>query len=639
MASHPTRSTATTIRPELLRPTAEVVDTYVRPGKYETEGDNLRALAASLSKSDAALSGLLAEYQAEQDKEDALRAQADFHANNGQGFMGAIRADKIPAFASKAYVQAYKRTAGQNVGFTLQAKFAAEYDKLPKDMSLDDYNRWAQDFTRRNLSEDPHVNAGLVPQITAMTQQGLGRFIRDKHEETKRAKENEDDGARVRIVEEKRLEDLKAGKKPDWGTIWKRLAGERERAVATGTKADEWDTRAMNFAAAMAVEKRDPEFLGFFNQAIPGTNVRYRDTEHGRTVLASTLDKLRSLARQGQSDLDREAEKERKAKLEDITRRTQDAIAANPAGEVPEDLIKEGQALDGDFRTKATGWRTTLNNATGVEDARAILELNDEIMRGGGSAAISRALQNGTIRKAETLREALSLNAATQAAGGENGLQKVWESTTAHAIENAIRKRLAADTDQSNPFAPKGWSDPAIEARAEFRERVARWHLVNPEATPEARDRAVYDIGQHVLSRITGYDTGGGGKFTPAPIGPPQGGAPTKPSPRSPTNFGSPPGAPAPGGPPGGSTMPPLDRPLGGGPAGPQATPAQPPAPEPAEVQRWMGTLPPEQQDQLKAAAQKQGVPVEQFAVPFFNRDPRNILRRPLPEPGAAGRT
>lgn len=623
------RAAAESIRSEALRPSAEEVDTYVKPAKVDDGSENLRSLAQGLSKMDAGLGSFMEERQRSLDEDAKLQAEADFYANNAIGFNEAVRQGKIPAFASRAYVQAYQGVQGQVDGYGLDAKFKLAQSQLDvSKMDLPAYNAWVQKFTKENLppGTDPAVLRGLLPRIRSLSEQGLNQFVADKDKATKK-QAGDAQGALVNeTIEEDRRNNLVGGKPFDPVATGAKLAAARQAAVGSGMTEQQADTLYVDAVTRMAVEKRDPTILKLLDAPVPGQKYAYKDTPYGAPSRDQAITKLEELGRRGISEEKRLSDAADKKALDDIQRRVQDSIQENPSAPIPEELIRQGQKFDGTFRTTAEGWRRSMQEGKGREDKEEVLSVYADIYRGAGAAAITNALRNGVVKDPDTLKSLRNEVEKVGKAGGD--VDKILDSSSAKAITKEIQTRLATGT--IDVFGNTNMTNAALTAQMDYRKALLDWRIKNPEADTTAQIDAANTIGASILKNIQG-DGMTGGEYNrpkgagPAPFDfkPPEGAGPATPlaqppaatpapKPASPTNFGGSPGG-----------APRLDRPVPG--------PSVAPSADPAVKKSWYDAIPLEQKAQIETAAAKQGVTPEVLSDRLFTlaaarEDPAVVL-------------
>lgn len=614
---------------EPLRPRAEPIDTFVQV-EVPQRDDSLAEFARGLTAVSSGLDSFLAQRRARADEEDKIRAEADFHANNRVGYAEAVRQGLVPAQHSRAYMDAYRQTEGDVAGARLQQKFKAAYDAWGDKGSTDPnaFDNFLAGFIRDNLpaNTDPGVLRGLMPRLRVIAENGNAQNIADVSRITKEravnAKAAQIDG---RITTENG-EALGNRRQPNWRGVTQQIMRDRAAHIAAGGDAEAIDKQIVDAVTAQALQLRGegPKLLdAFFNSNVPGTNHTWGATPYGRDQKAKTIAQLEVLGRQAQVEDRRvQAEREKKA-LDDVTRRMITSIDANPSAPLPEDLIKEGEKLDGEFRTKSIAWQKTLLSGRGRSDPAMMTQLHREVMEGGGMAVIRRALDAGMIQTPEDLKSVLALNEQVEKHGKR--VADIMGTSSATAIMATIKERTDDKNDMNRLFAPGGLTDAGLRLQHDFRMQVLAWSVANPNATVIEQEKAIAEIGKRVLDSFSRPPLGSVqyGRDTASPENPYVGGTasglPTQPPPAQTAPTATP--APANGTP----TQPAAPQVPAPSPP-PQVSPPAPPAPQPtmpvdpAPAQQWFNSLPPEVQQEVRRRAQLQGRNVGQVIMDGYRR-------------------
>lgn len=495
-----------------LQPQAAPVDTYVVPPQAKG-GEELMSLARGLSGLDAGLAGYLNERKTEQASADKVRAEADFHSNNRQGFAEAVSSGAIPAWSSKTYVDSYKEAEGRVAGQSLQQQFQSDYDKWPGKTSQNPgefdlfVSGWLKDKIKTN---DPLILKGLMPHIQQITNNGLQRSMQDRHAALVKGKGDLFSAETNIAIDEAHRQGLASGKGTDYTTLFTYLEGVRGKYMAEGTNETDADKRLVDAVTAKALERRDPNILKFLDRKVPGKdNIKFGDTEYGSASRQQTIEKLDVLARRGIAEQEKQRQAAESAAREDVTRRTIQLLAANSDAPIPEDLLAAGEKLDGDYRTKVIGWRETIRKGAASTNPEALRDLNWEIIRSGGKgtdAILQGGLERGILNNKEDLVAAHSLAEKMKKDGGK--VEAIVTSSSAKNIVSTIKHRTLSGVDVNQPFAPDGMSNTGLAAKYDFETLLAEWAIKNPEATAMERDKAVNEIGSTILNRITRRDEG-----------------------------------------------------------------------------------------------------------------------------------
>jgi muramidase (phage lysozyme) len=608
-----------------LRPQAAPTDSFVRAA--EPPRDNaLMDLARGLSKLDPGLSGFLEDRKAEQDKEDALRGEAEFHKNNRVGYAEAVAQGLIPAYASKSFVSAYKQAQGSAAGYDLEQKFNAAYDAWGDKDSEEPgaFDNFVGGFLKENLkTDDPDVLRGLMPRVRSITEQGTNRYQTDRHNSVMngsiRAHSAEVDNA----IDEENSAGLGSEKGPDYPKLFTSITAIRQRALDSGVPADKIDPQIVDAVTAKAIELRDPKVLDFLDQNVPGTSYSWKDTPYGRKAKAETIQTLEVMGRQAiEREYKEHQERDRTAK-NDVTRRTVEAIIANPNGPLPDELLNEGTRYDPNFKIDAMKWKADVYRDRGTSDPDALMDLNWEILNGGGIGVIRRGMEMGVFGNKEDLVSAFKLLQEREKGGTD--LEGALNSNTARTILGTIKHRTLSKADQTAIYSPDGLSDVGLAASYDFKRHVMAWLAANPNADFAKREAAINDIGAQILSRLGREDEGAGKEtynrdgFRPDnPYAP--GYDPRASDLRSPESH-----APA-------RSIPQQQQPAA--PSSGATPPATVRPPKPEEVKAWFETRTPEQQAHAQKRATERGVPLETLLAPAYQeRVLKGLIKAPETNP------
>lgn len=591
---------------EPIRPQAAPVDTFVR-APAPVEDSSLMDLARGLSKLDAGLASFVEERKAERDKEDALRGEAEFHKNNRLGYAEAVSQGLIPAFASKSFVQAYKSAQGNVAGYDLEQKFNAAYDSWAGKDSEDPaaFDNFLGGFLKENIkTDDPDILRGLLPRIRSITEQGSNRYQTDRHNTVLNGSIKAHSAEVDNAIDEENRAGLGAEKGPDYPKLFTSIQAIRQKALDSGISADKIDPQIVDAVTAKAIELRDPKVLDFLDQNVPGTDYAWKDTPHGRAKKAETIQTLETMGRQAIEREHREQQEADKKAKADVTRRTVEAIIANPNGPLPEELLNEGSKYDPDFKINAMKWKAAVYRDRGSSDPDALREINWEILNGGGIAVIRRGMEMGVFGNKEDLVSAYKLLQEREKGG--NALEEAVNSSTARTILGTIKQRTSSKDDATALFAPEGLSDTGLAASYDFKRLVMAWLAANPNADFAKREAAINDIGAQILRRLGREDEGAGKEiYNREGVRPDNPYAPGY-DPNAASQRGADPTS-RPTSPPQGA---PSSQPQAPAPA-PTPQPAQPPTPTPEAVQTWYRSLTPEQQAKAQQRANERGVPLE----------------------------
>lgn len=631
---------------EVIRPVASPVDTFIRtPALADNGASNLQSLAQGLAKFDSGLQGLLAERKAEQDKADAAQAEIDFHKNNQVGYAEAVRTGAIPAFASKAYMNAWKQTEGRNFGTKLQERFNAEYAEWGGKDSEDPkaFDTFLTGFLSRNIPEgtDPQVAEGLRPQLRSMVEQGSNRYIADKDKAIKEKAERATVAGADNSVTEARRKGLETGK-VDFDGMFTAIEKHRADGLARGMTEAALDPQIINMVTTKAVEAGGSDgrgILAFLDRKVPGKDYTYAQTPHGREAKVKALDAIDTNLRKSVAE-GKTLQKEKDAKEKsDLTRQAIEHLIQNPDTPIPDEVLKRGSVLDGDFRINVMRWQETIRANKASGNQKGLLDLNRAIIEGEGMAAVKAALDHGLITSKEELVAAYKLVQDVEKNTPE--VSEALKGDSVKELMNTIKGATARKDNLTNPFAPV---EPAgLQAQYDLRVAIMRWAAANPEDAkdPIKREEAIAKIGSLILGRITRAEGGVGaaqynreGPGMPAnPYAQPTPTDPQTGTPRTPFNAAGTPvqppaqaQAPAPQ-----ELLPPLAR-------GTPGQVDQPPLPaDPRAANSWYDSLPESSRLVLAEKAAKSGTTFDLYLQKTYEAGLKAGSIAPAPqEPAAA---
>ncbi|MCW2317140.1 muramidase (phage lysozyme) [Rhodoblastus acidophilus] len=581
-------------------------------------GSPMMDLARSLSGLDQGLQGYIDARQQKQDQYDAIKAEADFHKNNAVGYSEAVQQGLIPAYASQAYVNAYKNAQGAVAGQDLQQKFDAAYESWGGKNSDDPnaFTKFAQDFVASNIgTNDPEVLRGLLPRINQMVSNGQSRYIQDKHIATVEGSINAHAAMVDSTVQTLQNDAIKDGQPMDVAKGGAFINAIRAEFLKAGGRADQIDNKIIDAITSRALTAHGSmgfDTLALLDQNVPGTNYTYAQTPYGQSQKLSTINSLESMQKRSMAEAKTKQDTANALALDDVTARTINSIVANPGQPIPDSLLDEGTKYDGKFRVNALGWQDTIAKNAGTSDPQAILRMNWDIMNGGGMGAVTKAMENGVIHNASELAEATKLVQQTKAAGQKMDpimASEPVKSFLAQAKEIIVRKdalgQLVDGVVDTGHFLGVQYS---------YQRQIMDWVSTHPNATEADTQEAIAKIGKATLDTMHGNSVQGISITQPqtAPVNPfLQPGENASPAARGAQQQQQQPVQP---------TQP------------PQA-PAQA-APTRQNVDAWFQGLSPAKQQQINAWAQKAGVTPQQAADRFYLMNPPAPAQAPTqPQP------
>lgn len=501
MARAPTPTVSVT---EAVRPVASPVDAYVRPS--EPARSNMWQVAEALGGFDRDLGAFAQKRQAETAEQDRTRGEAAFYQDNASGYAEGVRQGSIPAFASPSFMEGYKAAQGSVAGTKIAQEFQVAYMQWPGKDGSDPaaFEGFLSSFIADKTKgiTDPKVLKGLLPQLRALQGGMQTQFMRDLDRNVYDGNLKTHAAANSQSIQSYDTDGLGRKTGTDYGGLWGDLMKRREAALTTGVRSEDYDNLLISTIQAEAIRNRDPRLLDLLDKSLPGTTYKISDLPNGRKAKMEATDRLEVLGRQALSEaehLRNRLDKEAKEKSE------ADAIAAllkDPNAPIPEELIKRGSKYQGDFPVKILGWQKTIREAGVAEDPQSLAELHAEIFNGGGMAAVSRALDRGVLRSAESIGRATSYVKSVEA---DKGAKSALEGPTFRGTMAAIRERTTPPdlVKKINPLDPNaGLTDLGIEQQTKYQRLLMEWRLDHPNASELDTLKAQQDIGKLILDDI-----------------------------------------------------------------------------------------------------------------------------------------
>jgi hypothetical protein len=599
-------------RDRTLRPAASPVDTYVRP---PTPGrSQLWPLVEALGQFDSRLQGFVEKRAAEDQERQAAAGEAAFLRSNRQGYAEAVRSGAIPAFASRHFVNAYKRAEGSVAGMGLEREFLAAYDQWPGKTSEDPaaFDAFLADFLQRRVpaGTDPETLRGLLPHLRAMTSAGQDRNILDRHNDAMYRSGTAHGAEIAGTIDAATNEGLGRPEGTDYEALGSTIDDIRAGFIAAGHSEADADKMVIDALALKAEELRDPEIMNLLDRPIPGRDgVTYRQTPYGQQKGLATRDRLEALGRQGMSDEAAAQVAADKAAKDAATRAVIEVLAKDPNAVIPEEVLAAGSLVDPEFRTNVLKWQEQVRTGQGRSDPVTILQTYDRMARGDAVGVFTEALNAGIFGNGQDLKEAWAFaQSITQA--GQRGTD-ILTSRSVTGIMDTIRQRTAGDT-LTNPFDPGGTSDAGLAAQHDFRIMVLQWSQNNLGASAIDTEKAIAEIGAAVLSGITGD------AITKPEYSRPEGVEELVPTLGESTPFGGGQAAPAAGGE---QPAAPGADPAAAAPVAPpqDVRPVTPPV-DAAAFNEWWSTMDPDMQGQIDASARERGLDPLAVRAALYNR-------------------
>lgn len=484
------RTTTPTIEPqEVLRPRAAPVDSYVRPP--DPAPSDLHNLARGLENFSRDIKGMLTTRQAHDEEAARLRGEAQFFKDNQIGYAEAVRQGRVPAFASRPFMEAYKEAEGKVVGARLASQMQLEYQGWEgrNDQDPANFDQFMTDFLKRNLTQDdPDVLRGAMPYIYTTVNAGYTQRTQDAADAAYSGGFNANIAVSSMVIDDASIAGLTSGQGTDYAGLWEELVELRGHALGSGFRTHDYDTKLIDLIAAKAMEERDPALLELLDRSLPGSDTPMSASPYGREVRAKTIDALATINYQAENFAYTEQTR-RDASLKDaLTAFAIETITSNPEAALPDNFWTAFEKVEPEARLKVQNWRNAVLGGQ-EEDRTAIRDLNYRILVKGENAmeVIEEGVSSGAIRKASTLQSMYELGQEDPA----------WQRTQSYqlglkAIQQAAALMVKRGEDTAEVhFDPEYISVAATAASLDFELSMRAW-AKSPEgiAALQANDRA-----------------------------------------------------------------------------------------------------------------------------------------------------
>lgn len=494
-------------QPELIRPVATPVNTYVRPA--DPAPSNLHQLAEGLGDLAGGLSSLVQARDAKQQEADAAQAEALFNENNQMGFAEAVRKGLIPAQASPSFVKTYKQAQGNLAGVQLQQKFNAEYMKWEGRNSNDPaaFQTWMSDFVRSNVdpNTDPDVLRGLNPHVRQLWGNGYDVFSRDSDASLRSGAKATLGAIANRLADAAQTQSLADGGEVKWDEYWKDLMAEREKATSAGMRYEDADEALINAVVTKAAETGDMKWLDLMKRQIPGRDINYEDLPEFKLAQAQAQEKISTDHRQALNEKERLTKEANEKEKDDLTAMIYEGLSKDPNFKPPEDALNRIETLGNPtIRKSVAEARTTFSNAIGEEDRGIVLGLTSDAVSGKLSMKdLQKAIDQGQIKSASTYN---SLSSTVQQVLKEraqgNGILTSRRSEQARKV--LADRIMANDTKVARMLdgSIANLSDEALEAQDEFDMRLMEFAAQNPDASLAEREKFIAQTRDELLGAV-----------------------------------------------------------------------------------------------------------------------------------------
>lgn len=461
------RAPTPTIEPqEVMRPRATPVDTYIRPP--DPAPSDLHNLAAGLQNFSRDIKGMFAA-RAKRDEEAArIRGEAQFFRDNQVGYAEAVRQGKIPAFASRPFMESYKEAEGKVIGARLASQMQLEYQGWEGRNSQDpaNFDQFMAEFLKRNLTtDDADILRGAMPYIYSTVNNGYSQRTQDAADAAYNGGLNANVAVSSMAIDDYSIQGLSNGRGTDYDALWDELIRNRSTALSSGIREADYDSKFIDAIAAKALEHRDPALLALLDKALPGAATPMSASPYGREVKAKTISAMETVNYQAENHAYTQEQRRDAALKEELTALAIDALTANPNAVLPDNFWAAYLKVEPEGRIKVEQWRNNIISGT-QEDPAAIRDLNYRILvrQENPTEVIEEAMANGTIRSAQTLKTLYEM-------GQE---EPVWQNSQAYDLGlKAIQQ--AAGMGGEFAFDPEYVSPAATAAALDFELSMRAW--------------------------------------------------------------------------------------------------------------------------------------------------------------------
>lgn len=491
-----------------LKPVASEVDTYVRAAPAQKSP--LWEVATALQGLSGELDAYAAKKKKEGEDDDRAAGAAAFHQNRGVAYAEAVRQGLIPAFASQAFVRAYKEQQGDVAGRELATRLQTEYAQSGLGNSGDPAaaSRFYAERTAQLLGQqnDPVVIGAMLPRI----RQAQNTVEADHLKQTNEAHFTQVNANFQRQVNGILDDALAAGEDP--AVTAAKLDGVKVRLSAVGVSASKLDEIMKNTIATKAEVSSNDGLLKLYDQR--GADGSALGERLDVSVLRrETSEKIaRKLLQNEELMHRREARAVRELEVATTTEAMR-ILQADPSAPIPPELIERGMKADPKFQITVDGLRKSLLDAKKVVDPQvetaAMLRIY-EAGRSGGDAfqTMKQEIANGSIRDPNTA-------------------MKAWDDVTkmeaqVHSREGDVLKTPSASRSMQmfeqmltppSPLQLKGVgsSNPlhhtnTLELRKahyDYQLLLLKWRRDNPNATAAQMEEKASDLFQQLTGWIT----------------------------------------------------------------------------------------------------------------------------------------
>ncbi|MEP1574420.1 hypothetical protein [Roseibium album] len=478
------------------------MDTYVRPA--EPAPSQLHQVAEGLAHFDKGLRGFLDKRREKQNDDDRIRGEAAFNQANQTGWAEAVRQGLVPANASSIFQRSYKKAQGNLAGIQLREKFNTAYLSWEGRNSDDPeaFEQFVGTFLQENIgSDDPYVLEGLNPHIRALTEDAYSVRSSEVGKATYNGNVNTQAALAGESIDYANQDGLSTGDGTNYEGLRGDLIAQREEALSAGIRMEDYDAEMVKAIAAKAIEHQDPQLLDILDEVWPGyEDVKLSSIPDFRDIKQNTIEAIETDIRvrmtensKAQTKADKEAEGK-------IVTSVFTLLDQDPTAEIPEDVIKQWEKYDPEARTKLARARNSLQDADALESREDLLMIEQMVQNGASRKDVFEWIADGTISDPATAKAVFDrIERRRNAVLEGNGILK---TQTSKRFLATIKERTEIP-NASMMFAPDGLTDEGLEATKDFEMMLIEWEEQNPNATLRDREKAITEIGEEVLGRIT----------------------------------------------------------------------------------------------------------------------------------------
>lgn len=488
-------------RPTPIQPVATPVNTYVRPP--EPAPSSLHGLAEGLAAFDTGLKGWLDKRKAEQDKADAVRGEAAFNRNNQAGWANAVATGQVPANASPIFMESYKKTEGNYKGIKMREAFSQAYTMWEGRNSDDPevFNDFLSDFISSNIdTDDPEVLAGFNPHVELLTEQAYQTHMTERSKTVYSGHVNTRAAIIGDIIDHASIQGVSSGDGTSYDLLMTDILQQREEALASGIRMEDFDTQLAASIAAKAIEHGDPYLLDLLDEQLPGYDVKFSSLPDYRDLKNTTIAALEVEARRQMTEASQLQKAQDEAAEGQIVADVFGVLSEDPMAIIPEEVITQWSVYDPEARDKLAKARKTFMDEDSLEDPEDIIAIERLIQNGADQMDILELAAEGVIKDPNTFRTLLD-----RAKRRQEDTSGILTSQTTKRFTTTIKERTTPANNLAM-FAPDGLTDEGIEATRAFEEMLLDWAIKNPDASIYEQEQFIFQAGELTLKRITRED-------------------------------------------------------------------------------------------------------------------------------------